>query len=205
VEENAVARPGRIRETAARKPEIDRAVGRVAKREAGQHAIARDGMEIARDAMLHAVKRGRRTLANAVRVVAMTAAPREPGDQRRFEKKPLRIDDLVITASAQRANEIRDLVPCRRRQQALPPASRGDRNDLRNRGMKPHEGRERLLHHPRKSRIRKPAARIRQRGHVMDHVAERGRLDEQNLGHVFEARRVIYGARSLVTGREHVH
>ena len=32
------------------KPEIDRAIGRVAEREAGQHAIARDGMQVARDA-----------------------------------------------------------------------------------------------------------------------------------------------------------
>ena len=49
--------------------------------------------------------------------------------------------------------------------------------------MEADQRRERLLHHPGEARAGQPAPRLGERRHVMDHVAERGGLDEQDVGH----------------------
>ena len=51
------------------------------------------------------------------------------------------------------------------------------------------ERRERLLHHPAKPRGRPVSPRLRQRRHATDHIAERGSLDEQGVGHLQMPRR----------------
>ena len=56
MEEDAVRLAPRCREIVTNEPEIDGARGRIAEREAGQHAIARDGMKVARDSMLRVVE-----------------------------------------------------------------------------------------------------------------------------------------------------
>jgi hypothetical protein len=61
-----------------------------------------------------------------------------------------------------------------------------------------------FLHHPGEARVGQMAPRIGHGRHVMDDVAERGRLDEQNLGHdrrseLDGCRRLIYAAPCFVT------
>ena len=51
------------------------------------------------------------------------------------------------------------------------------------RRMQSHERRERLLDHPGKPRLRQPPPRLGQRRHLMNDIAERRRLDEQNVRH----------------------
>src|SRR6516164_5499836 len=74
MKQDAVGLPARLRDSLAREPEIDSATGSVTEREAGQHAIARDGMQVPCDAMPYVVEPRRRSLTDAVRVVAMPAA-----------------------------------------------------------------------------------------------------------------------------------
>src|SRR6516164_6144470 len=93
----AVRLSGGFCDCLTRKPEIDGATGGITEREAGQHAIARDGMEVARDAMLNIVEPRRRSLTNAVRVVAVPAAASEPRHQRGAHE-PLGVDDIVVAA-----------------------------------------------------------------------------------------------------------
>jgi hypothetical protein len=82
MKQDPVWRSGRSSNLLARQPEVDAAVGRVAEREPGQDAIACDGVEIARDAMLHVVKPGRGRLADAVRFIAVPPAAGEPRNER---------------------------------------------------------------------------------------------------------------------------
>jgi len=85
--------------------------------------------------------------------------------------------------SPYRAMEFDDFAPCRRPHHGAPPAPRRDRDDAVDRAMQPNQRRERFLHHPADARIRPVATRIAHRRHVVDHVAKRGRLDEQDIGH----------------------
>src|SRR5262249_44905619 len=184
----AVGLSARFRDNLAREPIIDGATGGITEREAGQRAIARDGMEVARYAILNIVEPRRRPLTNAVRVVAVPAAASQPRDERGAHE-PLGVDDIVVAARAHGAPEARNLAHRRRCKRCPPPAARCDRDDLRDGGMNLHERCNRLLHHPAKPRGRPLAPRLRQRWHVMDHVAERGGLDEQDVGHRQKPRR----------------
>src|SRR5262249_7979260 len=129
----AIGLAGRFRDCLTRKPEIDGATGGITEREAGQHAIARDGMEVARDAMLNIIEPRRRSLTTAVRVVAVPPAASEPRHQRGAHE-PLGVDDLVVAARAHGAPEARNLAHRRRCKRCPTPAARCDRDDLRDGG-----------------------------------------------------------------------
>src|SRR5262249_34439461 len=58
---------------------------------------------------------------------------------------------------------------------------------------------QRLLHHPAKPRVRPLGPRLRQRRHVTDHIAERGSLDEQDVGYLQMPRRSRTAAAGLST------
>ena len=58
--------------------------------------------------------------------------------------------------------------------------ARGRRHGY-DRAMQPHQRREGFLHHPANARIRPVQAGIGHRRHVVDHIAERGGLDEQDI------------------------
>jgi hypothetical protein len=49
--------------------------------------------------------------------------------------------------------------------------------------MQPNQRRKGLLDYPADARLRPVTARIAHRRHVMDHIAERRGLDEQDIGH----------------------
>src|SRR5262245_30400493 len=118
----AVRLSGHFRLCLTRKPEIDGATGDITEREAGQHAIARDGMEVAPDAMTNVVEPRRRSLSNAVRVVAVPTAVGEPRHERGAHEA-LGVDDIVVAARAHGAPEARDLAPCGRRKRRPSPAA----------------------------------------------------------------------------------
>src|SRR3954471_4812559 len=132
--------------------------------------------------MVHIIEPGGRPFTHALAVVAMTRALREPRDQRRPDKA-LRIDHGLMRLLAHRGFERADLAPSRRvEQRTTPPAGR-DRHHAGDIAMKPHQRRERLLDDPADACARPVPPGIADRWHVMDHVTERGRLDEQNVGH----------------------
>src|SRR5262249_43136335 len=128
MQQDAVGLPPRWRDSLAREPEIDGATRIVAECEAGQHAIARDGMEVACDAMPYVVEPRRRPLTDAVRVVAMPAAAGEPRHERGAHE-PLRVDDIVVAARAHGAPEAGDLAPGCGHKRRTAPAARCDRHD----------------------------------------------------------------------------
>jgi hypothetical protein len=103
--------------------------------------------------------------------------------------RPLGVDDILVAMFAERAPEARDLTACRAREHLRTPAAGGDRNNLRDRRVKPHQRGKRLFHHPGKPGGRPMAPGLGQRRHVMDHIAKRGRLDEQDIGHRHESLR----------------
>src|SRR3954471_10492578 len=112
MEQDAVRFASPCRKTVARQPEIDRTGGRIAEREACQHAITRDRMKIARHSMPYVVKPGRRRLADAVDVVAVPAAECHSRHQRGTDE-PLAVDDIVVAAVTNGASEARHLPPRR--------------------------------------------------------------------------------------------
>src|SRR5262249_28557955 len=130
MKQDAVGPPARLRDSLARGPEIDGATGSITEREAGQHAIARDGMELACDAMLNIVEPRRRSLTNAVRVVAVPAAAGEPRHERGAHE-PLCVDDIVVAARAHGAPKAGDLAPGRGRKRRTAPAARCGPGDVR--------------------------------------------------------------------------
>ena len=69
-------------------------------------------MKIARDAMLDVIKEGRGRLADAACIVPVAVAAGEPRNNRRAHE-PLRVDDMLVAACAQRAPEAGDLPPRR--------------------------------------------------------------------------------------------
>ena len=74
-----------------------------------------------------------------------------------------------------------NLPPCGERKRRRAPAPRSGRNDFGDRGMEANKRCKRLLHDPGKLRLRIVPARLRQGRHVMDDVAQRGGLDEENV------------------------
>ena len=68
--------------------------------------------------------------------------------------------------------------------QRAAPAPRRDRDHLRDRRMQPRPAARTPPPPPRRNaRIGPPRARLGQRRHVMDHIAERRGLDEKHVGH----------------------
>ncbi len=163
-------------------PEIRGTFGRISEHLTGKHAVAHDRVQRAIDPMMHVIEPGRRALAHALAVIPMPPAARETRDQRRAQQ-PLRVDHRLMRLFAHGTPERAELPPCRRRERRRPPAPRGDRDDAVDRAMQPHQRREGFLHHPADARLRPVPARIAHRRHVMDHIAERGGLDEQDIGH----------------------
>src|SRR5262249_58810166 len=135
---SAMVLAGRFWPCLTRKSKIDGATGCITEREAGHHAIARDGMEVARDAMLTIIEPRRRSLTNAVRVVAVPPAAREPRHQRGAHE-PLGVDDIVVAARAHGAPEARNLAHRRGRKRCPAPAARCDPDDLPHGGRNVHE------------------------------------------------------------------
>jgi hypothetical protein len=111
------------------------------------------------------------------------ASARETRDQRRLEKQPLGVDHGVEGAGTHRAPELNDVAPRRRAVGRCPPLPARHRDHLIDRRMQAHQRRECLLNHPGETRVRPVRARLGHSRHVMDHVAERGGLDEQHVGH----------------------
>src|SRR5260370_41565634 len=95
MDQNAVRRCRRRGKVLARQPEVDWAPGCVAEHQPGEHAIARDGMKIARDAMLDVVKEGGGRLADAACIIAVPAAAGEPRNNCRAPQA-LRVEELVV-------------------------------------------------------------------------------------------------------------
>src|SRR5262249_53645739 len=163
-------------------------------------------MEVARDAMLHVVEPRCRRLANTARVVAVPAAVGEPRNHRGTHQA-LAVDDVVVAERAHRARhrpaDGGDLPPRRWRKQHSSPAAGRNRNEGGDGGVHGNQGREGLLDDPGKPCLRPLPPRLRQRRHMMDHVAKRGTLDEQDVGH-FQTPRLC-GPYRLVIARQRVH
>jgi hypothetical protein len=66
--------------------------------------------------------------------------------------------------------------------------------------MNPNQRRECLLNDPGEPRLRALTPRLGQRRHVMDDVAERGSLDEQDVGHLGRAYRFCATGGGLSAG-----
>src|SRR5437763_1789214 len=96
------------RESAARKPEIDRAGRRIPECQPGEQAVALDRVRRARDGVPHIIEWRSQRLANAAVVVAVAAAAGMARDQGGAQQT-LSVDDLVIAARAQRPPERRNL------------------------------------------------------------------------------------------------
>src|SRR5262249_24123143 len=69
--------------------------------------------------------------------------------------------------------------------------------------MNPNQRREGFLNDPREPRLRAVPPRLGQRRHVMDHIAERGGLDEQDVGHL--AGGLSAGANACIRVQADVH
>ena len=106
VQQHAIGCGGRLGQSRAVEAEVRRAVRRVAQRQAGQRAVSRNRVLVPLHRMAHVIERAGERLLDAVGIVAVAAAPRGARNQRRFEEQPLRIDDLVVGARPQRAQEI---------------------------------------------------------------------------------------------------
>ena len=134
------------------------------------------------DPVPHVIKERGERLADARGVVAVADPACAPGDQRRAHQA-LGIDDRIVMVRAQRLAEAADLGPSLGAVQAGAPAPRSDRDHRVDAGMQARERRIGLLDDPGEPRVGKMPPGIGDRRHVMDDVAERRGLDEQNFAH----------------------
>jgi hypothetical protein len=139
-------------------------------------------MQIAVNAVADIIKQRSKRFSNARSIIAM--APATGGARENCgTQQALRIDDLVVLLRADIAETFLDFRYRGRSVQRLSPAPPRDRNDLVYRGMQTDQGCKRLLDQPAESRIRVRLPSIRQGRHMMNHIAERRRFDEKNVGH----------------------
>src|SRR5262245_31413381 len=139
-------------------------------------------MQTAADAIPFIIKCRSQRLADAGRVVAMTPPPRHTRNQSGTQE-PLCIDDVVEVQVTDGAQAGGDLAHGRWRIQRLSPAPPRNRDDVSGRGMESHEWRESFLDEPRKGRVRMRLARVNHGRHMMNYIAERSCLDEEDVGH----------------------
>ena len=132
--------------------------------------------------MVIVIETGGEALAYTLAVIAVTPTAREARDQRGAQH-PLCVDDSFMRLFPHRPSESADLTPCLRSEWRPPPAARGDGNDVVHRAMQPNQRREGFLDYPADARLRPVPARVAHRRHVMDHIAERRGLDEEDIGH----------------------
>src|SRR5271165_4620327 len=158
-------------------------------------------MQAMRDPMLHVIERGGGALTDADRVIAMTTTACEPSDESGFEKKTLAVDDRVIVAFAQAINKTCDFPPRLRCKRGAAPAPQCNWNDLVYRRVETNEWCKGFLDHPTKMRAHLPAARFGNRRYVVDYVAERGCLDEQDVRHASARHTYIRSAASACERR----
>ena len=110
MEQDAVRRCARLPNRVARQAEVGATIRHVAERKASERAVARDRVQIARDAMLDVVEPRRRRLADAACVIAVPAAMGEARNDGGAQET-LSIDDLVVRARTHRAGEAGDVAP----------------------------------------------------------------------------------------------
>src|SRR6185369_2460215 len=106
----------------------------IAERAAGDDAVSLDRVLRIADAVTHVVEGGSERLANAVPVITVAAATRHARDQGGAQQ-PLAVDDLVITAGANLAQALGDLLQRAGREQRLAPAPPGHRQHIADRRM----------------------------------------------------------------------
>ena len=184
VQQHAIGRSRGFGQRRAVEAEIRRTVRRVAQRRAGQRAVSRNRVLFPFHRMAHVIERAGERLLDAVGIVAVAAAPRRARDQRRLEEQALRVDDCVIGAAAKPAHET-----CRSPARSKPAIARGASSAPRPGSPPPTAGCSRTSGANASSTTQakrasgRSRAGLRQRRHVMDHVAERGGLDEKHIGH----------------------
>ena len=111
-------------------------------------------------------------------------------------QKTLTVDDVIILLRANGAKTCGNLGPCRLCVERFSPAPPGYGNDFGHSWMQAYQGRKHLFHQPSESRIAPRLSGIGQGRHVMNHIAERRCLDEENIGHDAVAA-LIYRALSM--------
>src|SRR6266849_1728724 len=163
-------------------PVVERMLRLIAEREAAQGAIARDRMGVPFDAVANVVELAGERLPDAGAVIAMSDSAHGAGDQGGAEQA-LGVYGRLEGSRPKGGAKTPDLAPCGGRERTLAPAPGGDRDYVIDAGMQARQRRIILLHHPGQPGIGQMPARIGDGRHVVDHVTERGGLDEQNLGH----------------------
>ena len=131
--------------------------------------------------MADVVKRRGQRFADALGVVAVSPPACDAGEQARAQQS-LRVDDEVVGTFAQCACERAHLAPgLGLPQPATPPAHR-HRNGGIDPRMQPDKRYVAFLHQPVDACLGAVAAEVGDRRQVVDHVAERGGLDDQDPG-----------------------
>jgi hypothetical protein len=136
-------------------------------------------MHAPRDRQAHVVEARREPLARARGVEAEARALRRSRDHRALDEA-LRIHDVVPAAIAQRAARFAQRAPLRRTEPAAAQASQVHRDGLVHRRMQAHEVRVGGLDGPCHVRVGPTRPHVRHGRQVMHHVAERGKLHEQD-------------------------
>jgi hypothetical protein len=113
VQQHAIRRTCGFGQRRAVEAKIRRAVRRVAQRRGGQCPIPRNRVLLSFHRVAHVIEHTGERLLDAVRIVAVAAAPCRAREQRRFEKQALCIDDGVIGAAAKPAHKPADVLPGR--------------------------------------------------------------------------------------------
>jgi hypothetical protein len=146
-------------------------------------------VQIAADAVAHVVKRGGQRLADACAVIAVAASVRHARDDGGAQQA-LAVDDFVVTVRPDGAQAGHDLGECRRRIERPAPAPPRHRHDVGDRRVQSHQRSKGLFHQPDETRLRQRSARLGHRRHMMDHIAKRRCLDEQDVGHALLANHI---------------
>ncbi len=160
---------------------IRRACNGVTKRGGGELAVALYRVQIFGNGKSAVVKPAGQRFARAIPGMTAAVSVGAMCDECALQQA-LRIQREIIMPDAQLAAN--GLHFPARSPPGFAPAPHGDRDDLVHAGMQCRQRRKVLLHHPVDARSRQVFANIRHDREVVQHIAQRGRFDENDVWRV---------------------
>ena len=145
-------------------------------------AVAKYLVRFRRELAGNVIKPGGERLASRLATEAINRPSCKRCNQRALEQA-LRFDDRIIVVESQPTAEFGEFPPRRSRGKPVPPAPQGDRDHPVYSRVHRHQRGVLFFDHPVDSRIRKVVPDVRGDREVVDDIAERRHLDQQDAGH----------------------
>ena len=148
----------------------------------GEAPVAHDRVQIARHHVNDVVELCCQRLARARAGITVAHAGGGPRQECALDQA-LGVDNAVVAHARERTAELAELAPVRSLERIRAPAPQRHRNRPAHPRMQADDVAISFLHHPIDACVRETRADVAHHRQVVHHVAERGSLDEQYIGH----------------------